>query len=87
MRIIALDVHRSFAHLFVFPTLSFRLLCGLVIPWHGRRQSLSLGVTAHPTAEWIARQLTSCRLSLWDGIVTGQKKGDFRVNLTPRRAS
>jgi transposase InsO family protein len=25
---------------------------------HGRRQILSLGVTVHPTAEWIARQLT-----------------------------
>ena len=38
--------------LFVVPTLSFRLLFGLL------RQMLWLGVTAHPTAEWIARQLT-----------------------------
>jgi hypothetical protein len=44
--------------LFVVPTLSFRLLYGLVILWHGRRQILWLGVTAHPSAEWIARQLT-----------------------------
>jgi len=44
--------------LFVVPTVSFRLLYGLLILRHGRRQILWLGVTAHPTAEWIARQLT-----------------------------
>jgi hypothetical protein len=44
--------------LFVVPTLSFRLLYGLVILQHGRRQILWSGVTAHPTAEGIARQLT-----------------------------
>jgi transposase InsO family protein len=51
--------------LFVVPTFSFRLLYGLVILNHGRRQILWLGVTAHPTAEWIARQVTeACG---WDG--------------------
>jgi transposase InsO family protein len=44
--------------LFVVPTISFRLLYGLLIPRNDRRQILWLGVTAHPTAEWIARQLT-----------------------------
>ena len=44
--------------LFVVPTLSFRLLYGLLILRHGRRQILWLGVTAHPSAEWMARQLT-----------------------------
>ena len=44
--------------LFVVPTISFRLLYGLLILQHGRRQILWLGVTTHPTAEWIARQLT-----------------------------
>ena len=44
--------------LFVVPTVSFRLLYGLLILRHGRRHMLWLGVTAHPTAEWIARQLT-----------------------------
>jgi transposase InsO family protein len=44
--------------LFVVPTISFRLLYGLLNRGHGRRQILWLGVTAHPTAEWIANQLT-----------------------------
>ena len=44
--------------LFVVPTVSFRLLYGLLIMGHSRRQILWLGVTAHPTAEWIANQLT-----------------------------
>ena len=44
--------------LFVVPTISFRLLYGLLILQHDRRQILWLGVTAHPTAEWISHQLT-----------------------------
>jgi transposase InsO family protein len=44
--------------LFVVPTISFRLVYGLPILQHGRRQILWLEVTAQPTAEWIARQLT-----------------------------
>src|ERR1700737_4461406 len=44
--------------LFVVPTISFRLLYGLLIMGHGRRQLLWFAVTAHPTAEWIANQLT-----------------------------
>jgi len=43
--------------LFVVPTISFRLLYGLLIVGHGRRQIVWLGVTAHPTAEWIANQI------------------------------
>jgi hypothetical protein len=39
----------------VVPSLSFRLLYGLLILCHVRRQILWLGVTAHPTAEWAAR--------------------------------
>src|ERR1700692_2677842 len=44
--------------LFVVPTISFRPLYGLLVMGHGRRQLLWFGVTAHPTAEWIANQLT-----------------------------
>jgi hypothetical protein len=42
----------------VVPTISFRLLDGLLIMGHGRRKVLWFGVTAHPTAEWIANQIT-----------------------------
>ena len=44
--------------LFVVSTNSFRLLYGLLILQHGRRQILCLRVIANPTAEWIARQIT-----------------------------
>ena len=44
--------------LFVVPTISFKLLYGLLILRHDRRRILWLGVTAHPTAEWIARQVS-----------------------------
>ena len=44
--------------LFVVPTISFRLLYGLLIMGHGRRQILWFGVTAHPTAECLANQFT-----------------------------
>ncbi len=44
--------------LFVVPTISFRVLYGLLILGHGRRQILWFGVTAHPTAEWMANQMT-----------------------------
>ncbi len=43
--------------LFVVPTISFRLLYGLLIVGHGRRQIFWFGVTSHPTAEWIANQI------------------------------
>jgi transposase InsO family protein len=43
--------------LFVVPTLSFRLLYGFLVLRHRRRRIVWLGVTANPTAEWIARQL------------------------------
>ena len=44
--------------LFVVPTISFRLLYGLLILKHGRREILRLSATAHPSAEWISQQLT-----------------------------
>jgi len=43
--------------LFVVPTIGFKLLYGLVILGHGRRRLIRYAVTAHPTAEWIVRQI------------------------------
>jgi transposase InsO family protein len=44
--------------LFVVPTLTFRLLYGFLVLRHRRRRIMWFGVTANPTSEWIARQLT-----------------------------
>ena len=44
--------------LFVVPTIGFRLLYGIVIMRLDRRRLLWTNVTANPTAEWIARQIT-----------------------------
>ena len=44
--------------LFVVPTITFKLLFGLVIMRHSRRQIVHFAVTAHPTAEWLAQQIT-----------------------------
>jgi transposase InsO family protein len=43
--------------LFVVPTIGFKSLYGLVILGHGRRRLIRYAVTAHPTAEWIVRQI------------------------------
>ena len=44
--------------LFVVPTISFKLLYGLLILRHDRRRILWVGVTPSPTAEWVARQVS-----------------------------
>ena len=44
--------------LFVVPTMSLRLLFGLLILRHDRREIAWIGVTGNPTAKWIAQQLT-----------------------------
>ena len=42
--------------LFVVPTIALRMLFGFVVLHHGRRQLVHVGVTAHPTAEWLSHQ-------------------------------
>jgi transposase InsO family protein len=42
----------------VVPTLTFERLFAFIILGLSRRRLLWIGVTAHPTAEWLARQIT-----------------------------
>ena len=42
----------------IVPTLTFDLLFAFLVLGHGRRQLLWCEVTRHPTAEWLARQIT-----------------------------
>jgi hypothetical protein len=70
--------------LFVVPTISFRLLYGLLVLRHDRGRILWLGVTAHPTAEWIARQVTRpaagrARLNTSSVIATGSTARHLRA--------
>jgi transposase InsO family protein len=44
--------------IFVVPTIGFKLLYGIVIMRLDRRRLVWINVTANPTAEWIARQIT-----------------------------
>jgi putative transposase len=40
---------------FVVPTATFRLLYGFLVLRHDRRRLVHFNVTAHPTADWVAR--------------------------------
>ena len=44
--------------MFVAPTIGFRLLYGLVIMKLHLRRLVWINVTANPTGDWIARQIT-----------------------------
>src|SRR5438270_5646429 len=44
--------------LFIVPTIGFDLLYGLVIVRLARRDLVWINLTTHPTADWIARQIT-----------------------------
>jgi transposase InsO family protein len=50
--------HIAAVDLFVVPTIGFKLLYGLVILRLERRRLVWTNVTANPTADWIARQIT-----------------------------
>jgi len=44
--------------LFVVPTIRFELFYAFIIVRLHRRELVWINVTSHPTAEWIARQIT-----------------------------
>jgi transposase InsO family protein len=44
--------------LFVVPTIGFDLLYACIIVRLDRRELVWISVTTHPTAEWVARQIT-----------------------------
>ena len=50
--------HIAAIDLFVVPTIGFRLLYALVIVRLARRELVWINVTAHPSADWIAQQIT-----------------------------
>jgi hypothetical protein len=58
--------HIAAMDLFVVPSVSFNLLYVLVIVRLARRELVWINVTAHPTAEWIAQQLTEA--FPWDEV-------------------
>ena len=61
----------------VAPTLTFDLLFAFLVLGHGRRPLLWFEVTRHPTAEWLAQQITEAfswtsaptggKMALWNG--------------------
>ena len=68
----------------VVPTINFRLLPVLVILRHERRRLISLNVIDHPTAEWIAQQITEA--FPWDEAPTGLiRDRDARYGQAVRR--
>jgi transposase InsO family protein len=55
--------------LFVVPTISFRLMYGIVIVHLKRRELVWTNATLHPTAEWIAQQLTEAYIERYNRTV------------------
>ena len=59
----------------VVPTVTFERLFAFLVLDHGRQQLLWFEVTRHPTAEWLARQITEAfpgyrRQRTWSAITT-----------------
>ena len=67
----------------IVPTVGFRLLFVLVILRHERRRLISLSVTTHPTAEWIARQITEA--FPWDSAPIHLRDRDAAYGLAVTR--
>jgi transposase InsO family protein len=52
----------------VVPTLTFECLFAFLVVGHGRRELLWFAVTRHPTADWLAQQITE--VFPWDTAPT-----------------
>ena len=63
--------------LFVVPTIAFEQLYAFLVLGHGRRQLLWFAVTQHPTADWLARQITEA----FPG--TGRRHISFATTIEP----
>src|SRR5215475_7809324 len=77
--------HIAAMDLFVVPAIGFNLLYVLVIVRLARRELVWINVTAHPTAEWIARQITEA--FPWDeapGYLIHDRDGIYGVAVTRR---
>jgi hypothetical protein len=70
------------ADMFVVPTIGFKLLYCMVFLAHGRRELVHHAVTAHPTAEWVARQMTEALPVGHSAKISGARS---RRRLWPRR--
>jgi hypothetical protein len=70
----------------VVPTLTFERLFAFLVLGHGRRQLLWFEVTRHPTAEWLARQITEAfPWSLW-ASATDRSRQDHHGKMAMRNA-
>jgi hypothetical protein len=69
--------------LFVIPTIGFNLLYVLVIVRLARRELVWINVTAYPTAEWIARQITEAFPWNESAIETGSTVLRSRADYEP----
>src|ERR1700737_4211068 len=73
--------------LFVVPTIGFDLLYAFVIVRLARRDLVWINVTANPTAEWVARQITEA--FPWDEAPHDPIRDRARIyvrRVTPRSA-
>src|SRR6201997_3913644 len=66
--------------LFVVPTIGFDLLYAFVIMRLDRRDLVWINITANPTAEWVARQITEA--FPWDGTPRYMIRGRDRICAT-----
>ncbi len=71
--------HIAAMDLFVVPTIGFIQLYVLVIVRPARRELALINVTRHPTAEWIAQQITESHHDLFSAV--------FIINIAESRCS